>query len=101
MREAKRKSSVPSASQAGAHSDITAKMNKFARWVKNSFRRSSAVFFEGAEGSTGNSGTHKKTAIIVAGITTPTDRSTSSSNESNDGVTPPSEVVPSSGDEQL
>ncbi|VDK50980.1 unnamed protein product [Gongylonema pulchrum] len=97
---------MPSTSQSGIHSDITAKMNKFARWIKNSFRRSSAIFVEGAaavgglDSGIGGTGNYKKIAVITTAATS-ADGSASSSTDSNGGVTPPSEIVPSSGDEQL
>lgn len=108
----KLESRAMSTSQTGnTHSDIGAKVNKFARWMKNSFRRSSTVFADDdAVGgdeikfavSSITHSTHRKPGTIVT-LTKSTDGSISSSSsvESNGDMTSPGEVLPSSSDEQL
>ncbi|EJD76090.1 hypothetical protein LOAG_16898 [Loa loa] len=102
--EIKRKSSTSSTSQTGnTHSDIGTKVNKFARWVKNNFRRSSTAFmdddtFEGSRVGIGDGsiihGTYKKPVTIVTSATIPktitsTVGSVSSSVGSNGDMTSP------------
>lgn len=97
------------------YSDIGTKVNKFARWVKNSFRRSSAVFVDD-DGTVGDDeveivvdnithGTHKKlttgiTSATVSRMVKSADGSVSSSG-SNGDMTSLGEILPSSSDEQL
>lgn len=110
--EMKRKSSASITSQTGnTHSNIGIKVNKFAELMKNS----STVFVndgtnEGERVEIRNNsitcGTNKKpitkmTLSTIPKIVRSTDGSISSSIGSNGDMTSPSEVLPSSGDEQL
>uniref|UniRef100_A0A1I8EKK0 Rho-GAP domain-containing protein n=1 Tax=Wuchereria bancrofti TaxID=6293 RepID=A0A1I8EKK0_WUCBA len=110
--ETKRKNSASTTSQTGnTHSNIGIKVNKFVEWMKNS----SVVFVNDDTNEServeirDNSitcGTNKKpitmmTSSIIPKIVRSTDGSVSSSIGSNGDITSPSEVLPSSGDEQL